>query len=125
MDEIRRRLRLVYLAKGEKSLSPKIQKNDNYNAIRKIINKSPQAVVGRSNADRAKILRRAGHDRVPTGGCVHAVGTRRRLRGFVPERPRNRSEGDSRADAGADGLEPTDALRAAGMEHKRYTMHFF
>ena len=39
MDAIRRRLQWVYLAEREKSLSPKTQKNDNGNAIRKKINK--------------------------------------------------------------------------------------
>ena len=38
MGEIRRRLRWVYLAKRDKSLSPKTQKSDNDNAIRKKIN---------------------------------------------------------------------------------------
>ena len=39
VGEIRRRLRWVYLAKSEKSLSPKTQKNDDDSAVRKIINK--------------------------------------------------------------------------------------
>ena len=39
MGEICRMLRWVYLAKREKSLSPKTQNNDNSNANGKIINK--------------------------------------------------------------------------------------
>ena len=38
MGEIRRKLRSVHLATREKSLSPETQKNDDDNAIRKIIN---------------------------------------------------------------------------------------
>ena len=57
---------------------------------------------------------RGGHDRVPAGGDVHAVGIRGGLRVPFPERPRERRQGEAGADAGADDLESPGPFASSG-----------
>lgn len=71
-------------------------------------------------------MRDRSRGRVPAGGVIQTMVTRRGVRVPVPERSRRRGEEGTGVDASADDHQPPDPIcERFGMEDKRYTMHSF